>query len=62
VIVIGSPQVAKADFPEKSDMARRTLRAWSGLAASGNAECRDHRANAQDVPHRLAISIIQHSG
>jgi hypothetical protein len=33
--------------------AGRTLRAWSGLAASGNAECRYHRANAQDVPHRL---------
>jgi hypothetical protein len=38
------------------------LRPWSGLAASGNAECRYHRANAQDVPHRLAISIIPHSG
>jgi hypothetical protein len=33
-----------------------------GFAASGNAKCRYHRANAQDLPHRLATSIIQHFG
>jgi hypothetical protein len=60
-----APSVAPlAETKETSSSARRargTLRAWSGLAASGNAKCRYHRANAQDLPHRLATSIIHHS-
>jgi hypothetical protein len=32
------------------------LRAWSRLAASGDAQCKYDRANAQHVPHRLATS------
>ena len=34
----------------RAGRAWRTLRGWSGLAASGKAERRSHRANAQDLP------------
>jgi hypothetical protein len=39
--------------------AGRALRAWSRLAASGDAQCKYDRANVQNVLHRLATSIIQ---
>lgn len=57
VLAVPAALEVRQDRPTLEDRrgraAGRTVRAWSGLAASGKAERHYHRANAQDLPYRL---------